>query len=139
MTDEPNWLPFSEILSVTASLLVCTTRFSKNWASMRRMCRFPRAFRIGEGHSRLSRDEVSRRERHDSLQGKGRRVSRRTFGNFYFTGSVNTLYWEDGKVGDRLLGTTTDPYGALLDLAENGVPVKGSASRFSETAERPVP
>ncbi len=43
-----------------------------------------------------------------------------------FTGSVNTLYWEDGKVGGRLLGTTTDPYGALLDLAENGVPVKGS-------------
>lgn len=43
-----------------------------------------------------------------------------------FTGSVNTLYWENGIVGGKLLGTTTDPYGALLDLAENGVSVKGS-------------
>ncbi|MCK9182339.1 MAG: shikimate dehydrogenase [Fibrobacteraceae bacterium] len=43
-----------------------------------------------------------------------------------FTGSVNTLYWENGIVGGKLLGTTTDPYGALSDLAEHGVSVKGS-------------
>ncbi len=43
-----------------------------------------------------------------------------------FTGSVNTLYWENGTVGGKLLGTTTDPYGALLDLSENGVRVQGS-------------
>ncbi len=42
-----------------------------------------------------------------------------------FTGSVNTLYWENGVVGGRLLGTTTDPYGALCDLEEHGVSVKG--------------
>ena len=43
-----------------------------------------------------------------------------------FTGSVNTLYWENGEVGGKLLGTTTDPYGALCDLEEHGVTVKGS-------------
>lgn len=43
-----------------------------------------------------------------------------------FTGSVNTLYWENGIVGGKLLGTTTDPYGALCDLEEHGVRVKGS-------------
>lgn len=42
-----------------------------------------------------------------------------------FTGSVNTLYWENGEVGGRLLGTTTDPYGAICDLEEHGVFVKG--------------
>jgi len=34
-----------------------------------------------------------------------------------FMGSVNTLYWSDGK----LCGTTTDPYGALQNLLEHGV------------------
>lgn len=43
-----------------------------------------------------------------------------------FTGSVNTLYWENGEVGGRLLGTTTDPYGAICDLEEHGVSVKGA-------------
>ena len=43
-----------------------------------------------------------------------------------FTGSVNTLYWENGEVGGKLLGTTTDPYGALCDLEEHGVTVKDS-------------
>lgn len=33
-----------------------------------------------------------------------------------FTGSVNTLYWKDGIVGSTLMGTTTDPYGALFNL-----------------------
>ena len=42
-----------------------------------------------------------------------------------FTGSVNTLYWENGIVGGRLLGTTTDPYGALCDLEEHGIHLKG--------------
>ena len=43
-----------------------------------------------------------------------------------FTGSVNTLYWENGIVGGKLLGTTTDPYGALRDLEEHGVRIPGS-------------
>lgn len=34
-----------------------------------------------------------------------------------FTGSVNTLYWN----GSRLMGTTTDPTGAILNLYESGV------------------
>jgi len=34
-----------------------------------------------------------------------------------FTGSVNTLYWKD----ERLVGTTTDATGALLNLEANGV------------------
>jgi len=34
-----------------------------------------------------------------------------------FMGSVNTLFWRDGK----LWGTTTDPYGALKNLAEHGI------------------
>lgn len=38
-----------------------------------------------------------------------------------FTGSVNTLYWNNGK----LCGTTTDPYGALRNLVENGVDTAG--------------
>ena len=42
-----------------------------------------------------------------------------------FTGSVSTLYWENGIVGGRLLGTTTDPYGALCDLEEHGIHLKG--------------
>jgi shikimate dehydrogenase len=42
-----------------------------------------------------------------------------------FTGSVNTLYWKDGVIGGTLCGTTTDPYGALLNLKEAGVDVQG--------------
>ena len=38
-----------------------------------------------------------------------------------FTGSVNTLYWKDGIVGRTLCGTTTDPYGCVRNLEENGV------------------
>ena len=38
-----------------------------------------------------------------------------------FTGSVNTLYWKDGTVGGTLCGTTTDPYGCIRNLEENGV------------------
>lgn len=38
-----------------------------------------------------------------------------------FTGSVNTLYWKDGFVGGTLCGTTTDPYGCVRNLEENGV------------------
>ncbi len=38
-----------------------------------------------------------------------------------FTGSVNTLYWE----GDRLMGTTTDAPGAVLNLREAGVELDG--------------
>lgn len=38
-----------------------------------------------------------------------------------FTGSVNTLYWKDGLVGGTLCGTTTDPYGCVRNLEENGV------------------
>ena len=38
-----------------------------------------------------------------------------------FTGSVNTLYWKDGIVGGTLCGTTTDPYGCIRNLEENGV------------------
>ena len=38
-----------------------------------------------------------------------------------FTGSVNTLYWE----GDRLMGTSTDAPGALLNLREAGVELDG--------------
>ncbi len=38
-----------------------------------------------------------------------------------FTGSVNTLYWKDGIVGGTLCGTTTDPYGCVRNLEENGV------------------
>ncbi|NLB62945.1 MAG: shikimate dehydrogenase [Fibrobacter sp.] len=34
-----------------------------------------------------------------------------------FMGSINTIYWED----DKLCGTTTDPYGALTNLREEGV------------------
>lgn len=40
-----------------------------------------------------------------------------------FTGSVNTLYWKDGIVGGTLRGTTTDPYGCIRNLEENGVNV----------------
>ena len=40
-----------------------------------------------------------------------------------FTGSVNTLYWKDGIVGGTLCGTTTDPYGCIRNLEENGVSV----------------
>lgn len=38
-----------------------------------------------------------------------------------FMGSVNTLYWENGK----LMGTTTDAYGALNNLADFGHSVQG--------------
>lgn len=38
-----------------------------------------------------------------------------------FTQSVNTLYWKDGIVGGTLCGTTTDPYGCIRNLEENGV------------------
>ncbi len=38
-----------------------------------------------------------------------------------FTKSVNTLYWKDGIVGGTLCGTTTDPYGCVRNLEENGV------------------
>ena len=38
-----------------------------------------------------------------------------------FTGSVNTLYWKDGIAGGTLCGTTTDPYGCVRNLEENGV------------------
>ena len=38
-----------------------------------------------------------------------------------FTGSVNTLYWKGGIVGGTLCGTTTDPYGCVRNLEENGV------------------
>lgn len=38
-----------------------------------------------------------------------------------FTGSVNTLYWKDGIVGGSLCGTTTDPYGCIRNLEEQGV------------------
>lgn len=38
-----------------------------------------------------------------------------------FTDSVNTLYWKDGIVGGTLCGTTTDPYGCIRNLEENGV------------------
>ena len=38
-----------------------------------------------------------------------------------FTGSVNTLYWKDGIIGGTLRGTTTDPYGCIRNLEENGV------------------
>ena len=38
-----------------------------------------------------------------------------------FTGSVNTLYWE----GDRLMGTTTDAPGAVLNLREAGIELDG--------------
>lgn len=42
-----------------------------------------------------------------------------------FTGSVNTLYWKDGIVGDTLCGTTTDPYGCIRNLEEFGIDVAG--------------
>ena len=38
-----------------------------------------------------------------------------------FTKSVNTLYWKDGIVGGTLCGTTTDPYGCVRNLEENGI------------------
>ena len=38
-----------------------------------------------------------------------------------FTGSVNTLYWE----GDRLMGTTTDAPGAVLNLRQVGIGLDG--------------
>lgn len=38
-----------------------------------------------------------------------------------FTGSVNTLYWE----GDRLMGTTTDATGAVLNLRDAGIELDG--------------
>jgi len=38
-----------------------------------------------------------------------------------FMGSVNTLYWKDGIVGETLCGTTTDALGALSNLREHGV------------------
>lgn len=43
-----------------------------------------------------------------------------------FTGSVNTLYWKDGIVGGTLCGTTTDPYGCIRNLEENGVQPKNT-------------
>ena len=43
-----------------------------------------------------------------------------------FTGSVNTLYWKDGKVGGILCGTTTDPYGCIRNLEEFGVTPKNT-------------
>ncbi len=42
-----------------------------------------------------------------------------------FTGSVNTLYWKGGIVGGTLCGTTTDPYGCVRNLEENGVNLTG--------------
>lgn len=42
-----------------------------------------------------------------------------------FTGSVNTLYWKDGIAGGTLCGTTTDPYGCIRNLEEQGVNVCG--------------
>lgn len=41
-----------------------------------------------------------------------------------FTGSVNTLYWKNGIIGETLVGTTTDPYGALRNLEEHGISVQ---------------
>ena len=38
-----------------------------------------------------------------------------------FTGSVNTVYWE----GDRLMGTTTDAPGAVLNLRQAGIDLDG--------------
>ncbi len=38
-----------------------------------------------------------------------------------FTGSVNTLYWEGG----RLMGTTTDAPGAMLNLRQAGIELDG--------------
>ena len=38
-----------------------------------------------------------------------------------FTGSVNTLYWE----GDRLIGTSTDAPGAVLNLRQAGIRLDG--------------
>lgn len=38
-----------------------------------------------------------------------------------FTGSVNTLYWE----GDRLMGTSTDAAGAVLNLRQAGIGLDG--------------
>lgn len=38
-----------------------------------------------------------------------------------FTGSVNTLYWQ----GDRLMGTTTDAPGAVLNLRQAGIEIDG--------------
>ena len=38
-----------------------------------------------------------------------------------FTGSVNTLYWE----GDRLMGTSTDAPGAVLNLRQAGIELDG--------------
>ena len=38
-----------------------------------------------------------------------------------FTGSVNTLYWD----GDRLMGTTTDAPGAVLNLRQAGIELDG--------------
>ena len=43
-----------------------------------------------------------------------------------FTGSVNTLYWKDGIAGGTLCGTTTDPYGCIRNLEENGVQPKNT-------------
>ena len=43
-----------------------------------------------------------------------------------FTGSVNTLYWKDGVIGGTLCGTTTDPYGCIRNLEENGVQPKNT-------------
>ena len=53
-----------------------------------------------------------------------------------FTGSVNTLYWKDGIVGGTLRGTTTDPYGCIRNLEENGVDRQTRRLRSSETAVR---
>ena len=40
-----------------------------------------------------------------------------------FTGSVNTLYWE----GDRLMGTSTDAPGAVLNLRQAGIELDGKS------------
>lgn len=39
----------------------------------------------------------------------------------FFTKSVNTLYWKNGIVGGTLCGTTTDPYGCVINLEAHGV------------------
>lgn len=41
----------------------------------------------------------------------------------HFTGSVNTLYWE----GDRLMGTSTDAPGAVLNLRQAGIELDGKS------------
>ena len=54
-----------------------------------------------------------------------------------FTQSVNTLYWKDGIVGETLCGTTTDPYGCVRNLEENGVNPSNKKLHYSETVAQP--